>query len=86
MYKIVTTKFDYLGKKLNYKQILLLTGKEKRCKSMNLYYNTARVLYNGMPVTLFFSKVGTGGDWKVILTTDTKLSFLQTIEILVLRT
>jgi len=53
---------------------------------MNLYYKTARVLYDGMPVTLFFSKVGTGGDWKVILTTDTKLSFLQTIEILVLRT
>jgi hypothetical protein len=85
MYKIVKTQFEYRGKKLSYKTILLLAGKEKRCKSMNLYYKTARVIYDGMPVTLFFSKVGTGGDWKVILTTDTKLSFLQTIEIYQIR-
>jgi hypothetical protein len=85
MYKMVKTKFEYRGKKLSYKQILLLAGKEKRCKSMNLYYKTARVLHDGLPVTLFFSKVGTGGDWKVILTTDTKLSFLQTIEIYQIR-
>ena len=34
MYKIVTTKFDYLGKKQSYKQILHLAGKEKRCKKI----------------------------------------------------
>ena len=85
MYKIVKTKFKYCGIERNYKQILLLTGKEKRCKRMNLYYKTARVVYNGVPVTLFFSKAGAGGDWKVILTTDTKLSFLQTIEIYQIR-
>jgi hypothetical protein len=85
LYKIVTTKFEYYGRKLSYKQILHLAGKEKRCKKMNLYYKTARVMYGGMPVTLFFSKVGTGGDWKVILTTDTKLSFLQTAEIYQIR-
>jgi predicted nucleic acid-binding Zn finger protein len=85
MYKIVTTKFEYLDKKLSYKQILHLAGKEKRCKKMNLYYKTARVIYHGMPVTLFFSRIGTAGDWKVILTTDTKLSFLQTIELYQIR-
>ena len=85
MYKIVTTKFEYRGKKMSYKEILHLAGKEKRCKKMNLYYKTARVIYDGMPVTLFFSKVGTNGDWKVILTTDTKLHFLQTIEIYQIR-
>jgi tricorn protease-like protein len=85
MYKIVQTKFDYRGKKVSYKEILHLSGKEKRCKKMNLYYKTARVIYDGMPVTLFFSKVGTNGDWKVILTTDTTLSFLQTIEIYQIR-
>jgi len=52
---------------------------------MNLYYKTARVVYNGMPVTLFFSRIGTKGDWKVILTTDTKLSFIQLIEIYLIR-
>jgi hypothetical protein len=85
MYKIVTTKFEYLGKKLSYKEILHLAGKEKRCKKMNLFYKTARVLYNETPVTLFFSKVGINGDWKVILTTNTKLTFLQTIEIYQIR-
>ena len=85
MYKIVTTKFDYLGKKLSYKQIQHLAGKEKRCKKMNLYYKTARVVYQGTPVTLFFSKVGVNGKWKVILTTDTKLSYLQAIEIYQIR-
>jgi hypothetical protein len=52
---------------------------------MNLYYKTARVVYNGIPVTLFFSRVGINGDWKVILTTDTELSFLHTIEIYQIR-
>ena len=85
MYKIVKTKFKYCGMERNYKQILLLAGKEKRCKKMNLYYKMARVDYNGMPVTLFFSKVGTNGNWKVILTTDTKLSFIEIIEIYQIR-
>jgi len=85
MYKIVKTQFEYHGRKLNYKEILHLAGKEKRCKKMNLYYKTARVLYDEIPVTLFFSRIGTNGDWKVILTSDTKLSFLQTIEIYQIR-
>ena len=85
MYKHIKTNFDYLGKKQNYKEIFFLAGKEKRCKKMNLYYKKARVMCNEVPVTLFFSRVGTNGDWKVILTTDTKLSFLQTIEIYQIR-
>jgi len=85
MYKYIKTNFDYLGKKKNYKEIFFLAGKEKRCKKMNLYYKKARVMCNEVPVTLFFSRVGTNGDWKVILTTDTKLSFLQTIEIYQIR-
>jgi hypothetical protein len=85
MYKIVTTKFEYCGKRLSYKQILHLAGEEKRCKKMKLYYKTARVMYGEIPVTLFFSRIGTNGDWKVILTTNTKLSFLQTIEIYQIR-
>jgi hypothetical protein len=85
MYKIVTTKFEYCGKMLSYKQILHLAGDEKRCKKMKLYYKTARVKYDGMPVTLFFSKIGSNGKWKVILTTNTNISFLQTIEIYQIR-
>ena len=46
------------------KEIFHFAGKEKRCKKMHLYYKTARVLYDEIPVTLFFSRVGTNGDWK----------------------
>ncbi|MDR0506379.1 MAG: transposase [Dysgonamonadaceae bacterium] len=85
MYKFVKTKFEFKDKLFSYIEILHLTGKAKRCKKMNLYYKTARVIYKGEPVTLFFSKIGHGGDWKVILFTDTKLSFLQAIEIYQIR-
>jgi hypothetical protein len=85
MYKWVTTKFVYQGKQLSYKHILHLAGKEKRCKKLNLYYKTARVIYNEMPITLFFSRIGTKGDRKVILCTDTKLTFLKAIEIYQIR-
>ncbi|MDR2205809.1 MAG: transposase [Flavobacteriaceae bacterium] len=85
MYKFAKTKFNYRGKTLTYNAIFHLAGKEKRCKKLNLYYKTARVMYNEMPVTLFFSRVGTNGKWKVILTTDTKLSFLKAIEIYQIR-
>jgi hypothetical protein len=85
MYKNVKTKFEYRGRKMSYREILHLTGKEKRCKKMHLYYKKAHVLYNGEPVTLFFSKAGCNGDWKVILTSDTKLQFIQLIEIYQIR-
>jgi len=85
MYKIVKTKFEYCGRKLSYKEILHLAGKEKRCKKVNLYYKTARVMYGEIPVTLFFSKIGSTGEWKVILTTDPTLSFLKAVEIYQIR-
>ena len=85
MYKIIKTKFVYRDKLFTYKEIFHLAGKEKRCKKMNLYYKSAHVMYDEIPVTLFFSRIGTKGDWKVILTTDKKLSFLQTIEIYQIR-
>jgi hypothetical protein len=65
MYKFVTTKFVHNGKKRSYKQILHFAGKEIRCKKLNLYYKTAHVKYDDIPVTLFFSKIGTNGNWKV---------------------
>jgi hypothetical protein len=85
MYKFVTTKFEYRGRKLSYLQIMHSAGKEKRCKKFKLYYKRATVTYNGEQMTLFFSKVGCNGKWKVILTTDTKLSFMQLIEIYQIR-
>ena len=38
-----------------------------------------------MPLTLFFSRQGTNGKWRVILTTDTRLSFIKLAEIYQIR-
>ena len=80
MYKIAATKFLYRGKALNFKQINSQITDEKYCRSAKLYYRRADVIYGDVAVTLFFSRRGTQGDWKVLLTTDTKLSFKKLIE------
>ena len=42
-------------------------------------------MWDELPVTLFFSRQGTNGKWKVLLTTDTKLTFVKMIEIYSIR-
>lgn len=80
MYKIATTKFMYHGKALTCSQINKHIAKPKRCSSLNLYYKRADVIYDGIDLTLFFSRQGQRGKWKVLLTTDTKLGFKKLIE------
>ena len=82
MYKLATTKFLYKGKDLNYKKIndRIVATDIKYCRTLKLYYKRADVMYGDIPLTLFFSRKGTQGDWKVLLTTDTKLSFKKLIE------
>jgi hypothetical protein len=80
MYKFVATKFDFRGKKLNYNEIRNLLGAPKRCKKCGFYYLRADVMLNGIPLTLYFSRQGRRGKWKVLLTTDKTLSFIQLIE------
>jgi len=80
MYKIVRTKFLYKGKLLNYAQINGLIGETHYCRSAKLTYKRADVMYDGIHLTLFFTRKGTQGKWKVILTTDTTLSFMQALK------
>jgi len=80
MYKIAKTKFMYQGKALNYSEINSRIAKPKRCSSLNLYYKRADVSCDGVSLTLFFSRQGRRGKWKVLLTTDTKLGFKKLIE------
>jgi hypothetical protein len=81
MYKFVTTKFLYHEKMYTYSQIRNMTGKPKRCRKLRLYYTEAEVEYKNHFIKLYFSKQGTNGKWKVILCTNTYLSFIQMIEI-----
>ena len=85
MYKIVKTKFLYQGKKLTYNQIRNILGKPKRCRKLKLYYLEAMVEYNGRTIKLFFSKKGVNGKWKVLVCTNTRLSFVEMIEIYQIR-
>ena len=80
MYKIAKTKFLYRGKMLTYSQINGLTGKTHYCRTSKMTYKRVDVLHDGIPLTLFFSRKGTKGDWKVLLTTDTRLSFTKMLK------
>jgi len=79
-YRIAQTKFLYNAEMLTYSQINSRSGKPIRCRKLKLYYKRANVIYGDIPLTLFFSRRGKRGDWKVFLTTDTKLTFVKLIE------
>ncbi len=81
MYKIARTLFEYNGHKQTYSQIRNRLGKPKRCRKLRLYYLQARVQYKGHQLNLFFTRQGKNGKWKVLLTTDKSLSFIQMVEI-----
>jgi len=81
MYKIAKTKFEYMGKGYTYNQIRNILGKPIRCRKLGLYYKEACVKLNGKEIKLFFSKKGANGKWKVLVCTDTSLSFIKMIEI-----
>jgi len=80
MYKIAKTKFLYKGKLLCHSEINERISKPVRCRSLGFHYKRAEVMYGDIPVTLFFSRQGKHGKWKVLLTTDTSLGFIKLIE------
>jgi hypothetical protein len=81
MYSKAKSLFIYKDKSLTYSQIRNMLGKPKRCRKLKLFYHQVKVMRNGREIQLFFSKHGSKGKWRVILTTDTSLSFIQAIEI-----
>lgn len=81
MYKIAKTKFEYMGKIFTYGELRNSLGKPKRCRKLGFYYTEAVVGFRGYQIKLFFSKHGKNGKWKVLLCTNTRLSFIAMIEI-----
>lgn len=80
MYKFAKTKFEYQGKALTHAEINNALGNPKRCRSLRHQYKQAKVMYQGVELTLFFSRQGKNDKWKVLLTTDTSLTFKRLIE------
>lgn len=85
MYKTATTKFDYDGQWLTHSQIRLRLGKSIRCRRLGFYYKEAIVVWKSKQVKLFFSRQGKNGKWKVLVTTNTNLSFIQMMKIYQIR-
>jgi hypothetical protein len=85
MYKLAKTKFLYRGNKLTYSEINNRISKPKRCRSLRYHYKRADVMLGDTALTLFFSRQGTNGKWKVFLTTDTGLSFIKLVELYQIR-
>jgi predicted nucleic acid-binding Zn finger protein len=80
MYKIAKTKFEYMGKMYTYPELRNSLGKPKRCRKLGFYYTDALVEFKGHAIKMFFSKQGKNGKWKVLICTNTKLSFISMIE------
>jgi hypothetical protein len=80
MYKIASTKFLYKGQLLTYSEINNRITAVKRCRSFGFHYRRADVVMDDIRLTLFFSRKGKGGKWKVFLTTDTDISFVKLVE------
>ena len=85
MYKIAATKFSYRSQQLTYSEINSRINKLQRCRSLRYHYKRADVMYGDTPLTLFFSRQGTKGKWKVFLTTDTSLGFKKMVELYQIR-
>ena len=69
------------GKELSIKQLRKYRGKLKRSRSMKLYYFQYVAELNGVNVKVFITKRGVNGAWHTIISTNTSLSFIRTMEI-----
>lgn len=85
MFKISTTKFDWNNQSLTYNQIRKMAPTAIRCRKLGCYYKQAVVEWKGQPVKLFFSRTGKREKWRVFLTTDRSLSFIEMIKIYQIR-
>ena len=80
MYKY-NSKLVVEGKEVSIKQLRKQGTKAKRSRSMNLYYHQYIAEIDGVKVSVFITKRGTNGAWHTIVSTNTNLSFVKTIEI-----
>lgn len=81
-------KFDINGKSYTTKALIAKHSKGKKTnRKLKMQYFTLYADYKGISLKLFFVKQGYGNNdnWKLVITTDLKLSFQRTIEIYQIR-
>lgn len=84
MIKMGKTKYLFEDKQLTAKELIQKCKQRKKMKhsrSLGLYYIEATVMFQDIPVKIFFSKAGKRGKWKAIMTTRTTLGFLEAYQI-----
>lgn len=80
MYKY-NSKLVIDGKELTIKQLRKYRSKMKRSRSMKLYYFQYVAEIDGVKVKVFITKRGVNGAWHTIISTNTNLTFIRTMEI-----
>ena len=86
MARMGIAKYEYEGKLYSPAELKqCLKGNKKRCRKLKAHYIECLVCYQGMPVKLFFVRYSGQAKWKLMVTTDSSLSFIRMMEIYSIR-
>jgi hypothetical protein len=86
MCKMDKRKYLNNNKELTAKELLRKYKKNiKRCRKIKSHYLKLVVDYKGIKVQLFFTRQNNRKDWKLLLTTNLELTYIETIEIYQIR-
>jgi hypothetical protein len=88
MVKINNQKFTICrtGKEMAVKGIIKAYEKQaQKCKKLNSVYIRVNCFYKGIRTNLFFIRMGRCKTWKLLVTTDLDISFIQLIEVYQIR-
>jgi len=80
-YTLLKNERDYNAKAL----LKIFERKAQYCKKLKSHYIKIPCLYKGIRVNLFFVRMGRGANWKLLVTTDLNLNFIQLIDIYKIR-
>ena len=84
--KMGKINFEYNGKNYSAKSLVkVVIRKIKYSKKLKAHYIPLLVKYKGIPIRLFYVKYGNQKKWRIIISSDTKLSFIKTLEIYQIR-
>jgi DDE superfamily endonuclease len=88
MCKMDKRKYLYQGKEYTAKELLNKTKNtklNKRCRKTKSRYIGLKVEYKDISMQLYFSKYSKRNDWTLLVTTDSSLTYIKTIEIYQIR-
>ena len=81
MAKLGNTKFKYKNKAISAKALVkVLARNTKYNRKLKAWYIEAQVEYQGIPVKLFFVRYSQQQKWRLIVCSDTKMSFIKTMK------